>query len=473
MSERIENLVARAQAFRATGRNAEAITAWRDVVARAPQTLTYQHDLAAALGDEGLNAEAADIAGKAIANGLDHPSTHLVYARALSGIFKLKDAEAAYHRVLSKKPDDPVAHRELAQAVWMRTGDGAAAERAIVAAIQRQPADLGLQIMHAEIKGQMGDAQGQFALLNDLTARSGRDPQLCYFAARAALAHENFPAALDFATVAANAAPDQDDITAVLVAALLANGDAAGAAPAIDRLRARQPANQYFIALQATAWRLTGDDRYHAVFDYDAMTYAAPLDTPPGWSSLEAYLDDLAQALNETHCYRAHPFFLSVRHGSQIASITKTENPAMRAFAIAIRGPLETYIDRLGAGDDPLRSRLTDGFQLLDAWSVLLPPDGFHVNHVHPEGWLSSACHIEPPTADRDHPHAGWLKFGEPGCATAPALAPERFVQPKAGRMVIFPSYMWHGTEPFSKGGARLTVAADMAPGPPRAPRAV
>lgn len=465
MTERIEDMVARAQAFRAAGRNADAIAAWRDVVARAPQTLTYQHDLAAALGDEGRNAEAAEFARKAIANGLDHPSTHLVYARALSGILCLEEAEAAYHRVLSKKPDDPVVHRELAQAIWMRTGDGAAAEGAIIAAIQQQPSNLGLQIMHAEIKGQMGDTEGQFVILNDLAVKSGRNPQICYFAARAAQSHKKFTEALDYAKAASAAAPDQDDVTAVLVAALLANGDAAGALPVIERLRERQPANQYYIALQATAWRLTGDDRYHAIFDYDAMTYAAPLDTPPGWSGLDAYLEDLRTALTDAHCYRAHPFFLSVRHGSQIASITKAENLAMQAFAVAIRGPLEAYIERLGTGDDPLRSRIKGGFQLLDAWSVLLPPDGFHVNHVHPAGWLSSACHIDPPSTDPENPHAGWLKFGEPGCDTTPSLPPERFIQPQAGHMVIFPSYMWHGTERFSKGAARLTVAADMAPG--------
>ncbi len=464
MSEPIENLVGRAQALRGAGRIAEAIDVWRNVVARAPDTLTYQHDLAAALGDAGQNADAADIAGKAIAKGLDRPETYLVYARALAGIFDLTRAEKAYHTALSKRPDDPIVHRELAQSVWMRTGDAALAEKALVAAIQQQPANLALQIMRAEIKGQMGDSQSQFKLLNDLAVSTGRHPQICYFAARAALACKKFPEALEFSKLGADAAPDQDDVVAVYVTALLANGDASGALHVLDRLRGRQPANQYFIALQATAWRMSDDERYHAVFDYDAMTYAAPLDTPPGWSGLDAYLKELAQALTETHCYREHPFFMSVRHGSQIASITKSENPAMRAFAIAIRGPIETYIDRLGKGDDPLRSRLTGGFQLLDAWSVLLPPNGFHVNHVHPAGWLSSACHIRPPDEDTENPKAGWLKFGEPGCATAPALAAERFIKPEAGQMVIFPSYMWHGTETFSKGSERLTVAADLAP---------
>jgi hypothetical protein len=33
---------------------------------------------------------------------------------------------------------------------------------------------------------------------------------------------------------------------------------------------------------------------------------------------------------------------------------------------------------------------------------------------------------------------------------------------PKAGRLAIFPSTMWHATEPFAE-GERLTVAFDIA----------
>ena len=35
-------------------------------------------------------------------------------------------------------------------------------------------------------------------------------------------------------------------------------------------------------------------------------------------------------------------------------------------------------------------------------------------------------------------------------------------IEPKPGRLVLFPSTMWHGTEPFAA-GERLTVAFDVA----------
>ena len=61
--------------------------------------------------------------------------------------------------------------------------------------------------------------------------------------------------------------------------------------------------------------------------------------------------------------------------------------------------------------------------------------------------------------------HEGWLKFGEPGVVTNPPLGPEHFVKPKAGDLVLFPSYMWHGTVPFGGDEPRLTVAFDVLPG--------
>ncbi|MFO0286777.1 MAG: putative 2OG-Fe(II) oxygenase [Brevundimonas sp.] len=39
----------------------------------------------------------------------------------------------------------------------------------------------------------------------------------------------------------------------------------------------------------------------------------------------------------------------------------------------------------------------------------------------------------------------------------------ERWVQPQRGLLALFPSYMWHGVQPFSE-GVRLTIAFDVMP---------
>ena len=61
--------------------------------------------------------------------------------------------------------------------------------------------------------------------------------------------------------------------------------------------------------------------------------------------------------------------------------------------------------------------------------------------------------------------HAGWLRLGRPGIVTQPALEPDFRVKPEPGKLVLFPSYMWHGVEPFESDAPRLTVAFDALPG--------
>ena len=94
---------------------------------------------------------------------------------------------------------------------------------------------------------------------------------------------------------------------------------------------------------------------------------------------------------------------------------------------------------------------------------MLLRDDGYHSSHVHPQGWISSALYFAlPSTGEDSDPHAGWLAMGEPPPGLPLRLSAIRHVEPKPAKLVLFPSWMWHGTVPFQT-GERLTVAFDVA----------
>jgi hypothetical protein len=57
------------------------------------------------------------------------------------------------------------------------------------------------------------------------------------------------------------------------------------------------------------------------------------------------------------------------------------------------------------------------------------------------------------------------LAFGIPDSALGLELSPRRIEPPQVGRLLIFPSYFWHGTIPFESEQQRLTVAFDALPG--------
>jgi uncharacterized protein (TIGR02466 family) len=98
------------------------------------------------------------------------------------------------------------------------------------------------------------------------------------------------------------------------------------------------------------------------------------------------------------------------------------------------------------------------------SWSVRLRGGGRHANHVHPQGWISSALYISlPPRTSSDAEDAGCLLLGEPQEQLGVDSPPWRKIEPKRGQLVLFPSWMWHGTRPFTE-GERLTVAFDVRP---------
>ncbi len=465
MAASLNELNRRASELKAAGRIDEALVAFRAIVDIAPGNAVVLHNLAAAFGDAGRDKEAIDWAGRAITAGITAPETWLVLARAQIADGNAEEGKRAFLEALRRRPDDPTAQKEFAQLVWMLTGNRAAALEKLDEAIAGDPRAIDLRIIRAQVIGQSGDASGEYEeILAALKLGGGNQPYLEMAASNSALAAGDASASLAHARAAASGVPTDPAVNQALARAFLAVGEPIEASRIASRLRAQFPLDQSFIAMQATAWRLLGDDRYHALFDYDRFVAGFPLACPAGWKSAERYVDDLIDALDRHHQYKTHPFGQSVRHGSQLPSINLIDDPVLKAVGEAVRGPVEAYIAKIGVGADPLRIRNRGGYKLFSIWSIRLSSSGYHVNHVHPQGWLSSACHLRFPAPGGDSDRGGWITFGEPGVPTKPSLAPEHVVAPRRGVMVIFPSYMWHGTVPFAGEATRLSIAADCVP---------
>ena len=133
------------------------------------------------------------------------------------------------------------------------------------------------------------------------------------------------------------------------------------------------------------------------------------------------------------------------------------------ALREAVREVVAEYVAQLPPVDPrhPLLSRRRNSIRFSGAWSVRLIEGGYHANHVHPQGWISSALYLVLPS-DVGQDDAGYLTLGEPQDQLKLGLPPTRLVEPKIGRLVLFPSWMWHGTRPFGR-GERMTVAFDVA----------
>jgi tetratricopeptide (TPR) repeat protein len=388
-----------------------------------------------------------------------------VRARSELGLLDLAGAAESYRRALVQRPNFLAAQLEAAQLAWMSSGDREQALVLLTQAQGRADADPLLAFIQAQALEMMGDAGGARASLAPLLSRAGCPPFVLAYAAHLEALLGRPDAAISLAEACLRAAPGDHGAIEALTRARLAAGDGHGASAAAAHLVAAQPLNQHAIALQATAWRLTGDARYPALYDYERFVASYLLPTPPGWDSLEAYVAALASELKAAHPFRTHPFGHSVRGGSQLPHVLSRRTPALSVLAEALMVPVQRHLERLGPGGDPVCRRNAGRARIQGDWSVWLRPAGHHVDHVHQEGWLSTACHIELPPVVGAGGREGWLRFGKPGIPVGRDMEAEHWVRPEPGRLVLFPSYMWHGTEPFGGELPRLTVAFDLLPG--------
>lgn len=448
------------------GRPDAAADAFRAWVRLEPANVGARARLAAALADAARPAEAEAEIRHCMATGARSADLSFVLARALMDQARFEESEALLREVVKAQPDHVTAQGNLSELVWMRTGDAASSCAALDAALQAQPRRHALRVVRARLLLNAQRAPDALADIEAGLALEAREPSLLKAAATIALDFDG-GRAVDYARRAVDVAPNDRSARVILGNALLAVGEARQALVVATALHDAAPNDGQAVAMLADALRMAGDERYRELLDYAHFVRADYLDTPPGWASLSAYLADLQPAMERAHTLRAHPIGNSLRQGSQVPLRPEDAgDAAIRAFPQAIDGPIRRYIEALGKGPDVMRRRNTGGYKISGMWSVRLRPHGFHVNHYHPEGWLSSACYLHLPPAVAGGGGEGWLKFGEPAFPTRPAMGPEYVLKPEPGLLALFPSYMWHGTIPFAGEDheSRLTIAFDVVP---------
>jgi tetratricopeptide (TPR) repeat protein len=413
----------------------------------------------------GLTAEAVEELEDLARGPLASPHLWVHLGRSLQFAGREQDAESRIEVALERWPTDAALHRLLAELRWSR-GAGVALTERLELAIDAHPAELQLRLVAADALRNAGFPERALKLLEEGLRRA---PGSGAFLTSIGVLLDSLgrtAEALSYLQAAVARAPLSVAARRNLLPTLIKAGRAREAVEVCDTLLAQMADDQQLIAWRATALRALGDDGYTRLHDYTRLvrTYRLRSDRPGGIAEFNARF---ARELTALHVRERRPLAQSLRGGSQTDRNLPAGNPLVAEFFAMLDVPIRDYIaslSDLGNGHPTARrARADGGYRISGSWSVQLQPGGYHVNHVHPAGWLSSAYYVElPPTVD-DRSHAGWLTFGEPGIAVA-GLAADHLVEPEEGLLVLFPSYLWHGTVPFTEGGRRLTAAFDVLP---------
>ena len=219
------------------------------------------------------------------------------------------------------------------------------------------------------------------------------------------------------------------------------------------------PAARLAWPYRSLIWRLQNDPRARWLDGDPPYVRAFDLEFS------RAELDDLAQLLRQLHTASAPYIEQSVRGGTQTdRPLFFRHEPVIQAAREKFREAVREYTAGLPAFDPahPMLGAPRQSIQFSGSWSVRLSAKGFHISHTHPGGWISSAFYVALPDASQlGEPPAGWITFGLPPPELGLSLPSYQQIEPKAGRLVLFPSTMWHSTAPFAE-GERLVISFDV-----------
>ncbi|MFT4825288.1 MAG: tetratricopeptide (TPR) repeat protein [Halioglobus sp.] len=390
----------------------------------------------------------------------------LNYGNALFELARYEEAETQYQSAVKKAPLLISAHETLSELYW-QLGQRHKIDESYLRAMKTAPDHPGLRLSLIRLLIAAGDFDSAKTLAGESLERCP-GPEL-YQAQGKLFANElDYPRARDSLQKSLSLAYSLDTAQDLSKIHIL-EGNYDQAEQLLSVAQQREPDDQLSWALKGLCWRLSDDLRYQWLIDYEKYIQVYVLPAPSGYSSLEVFLEELEAVLLSMHSTKFAPSQQTLKHGTQTPGrLLHKKNPVIALYKTLLEDAVHEYIDHLPEDDEhPLLRRKSHDFMFAGSWSVKLGSGGFHVNHVHPQGWISSACYISMPKQSRamEGLDAG-IKFGESGLGLGEREITERFIHPRAGQLVLFPSYTWHGTYSFEcdPKDYRLTAPFDVIP---------
>jgi uncharacterized protein (TIGR02466 family) len=187
------------------------------------------------------------------------------------------------------------------------------------------------------------------------------------------------------------------------------------------------------------------------------------LPVPEGYADGEAFRAALGAEICANPTLVPDPKLKTTRDGLQTLQLRQPGDKAVAALAAVIEIAVADYVTGL-AGDAGSFATAAPKAAEIQSWAILYGRDGRQKPHRHPGGWLSGVYYVAAPKLSGESAYRGMLKVGMVGkmCGHPPWGIHD--VEPVPGRIVMFPSYTPHATEPTGIAGARISVAFDVVP---------
>ena len=448
-----------------------AVASYHKALAIKPNFTQAYNNLGNVFSKLGKLEDAVTSYHQALAINPDYAEAHNNLGNVFKEMDRIDDAVKSYRQAVKLEPAYQAAHENLIKVRWSQ-GEGGKALSDLRAAYENDPVHPRIKRLLTRYLIEIDDlAKAQEIIDNDPSLSSGDAEGFCF---QGIIYEKNgdYDAAMENYSEAYRANPSIGNAFNEIKMKFF-KGDIESAINQVDGICDSRELDRLdllsFVALKTHMLKAAKSKEYSELCDYDAFVFSEKIDVPTGWPDLESFNADLASELESLHTDKFQPIDQSLRNGTQTVQnlFRANRNPVIDALQAAITAKIEKYIGTLPSGGEHVfLGNVPDEITYIISWSVRLHSEGFHANHIHPAGWLSSAYYVSlpPEVGGDDESKAGWLKFGEPPAKdNIYNLSPDMWVKPQAGQLVLFPSYFWHGTEPFQSDDPRLTVAFDIA----------
>ncbi|MGI9318478.1 MAG: 2OG-Fe(II) oxygenase family protein [bacterium] len=467
-SKDVTAMTAIADAYRETGQHRQAEQNYEQALAVQPDHVNAWHNRGLNQHLTGHVDQALQYYKHALELRPDQPEVVESVAMALHERGSTAEGAILLENFLTQNPTNTHLHERLNEVIWEST-DSAKFGSSYEQAISRSPDSLDLRTSFIGQLIRAGQLERASEHIKQALQHLGNVPQLLGLQGRLLADQGDFDAA--YQQFKQGLEPGfSEELSKQMTKLCVINERYTEAQNQVSLLLKNKPDCQLSWAYQSLVWRLTGNAKYQWLIDYDKFVRGYELETPEGYGSIEEFLQQLISKLHTLHRTINAPLNQTLRNGTQTAArLFHLPDPEIQSLQAALRVAVQAYIDDMGTdAAHPLLRRKTGQFEFSGSWSVKLKPKGFHVNHVHPAGWISSSCYVSIPSSMTDQPDSeqGSIKFGESPLALGSREVIEKTISPRAGMVVLFPSYTWHGTIPFEgpDEAFRMTTPFDAVP---------
>jgi Flp pilus assembly protein TadD len=443
-----------------------AIECYTEAVRLAPRFSEAWLNLGIALGEKGNIEAAIDALQRSLE--LDPGNLRALYALGQAHIENadLENAIASYRHALSLNPEAVNVHEALNELLWEH-GMRDDYLRSYPQAIEAAPHSLILRLKYAGALCHASRFNEAESVLKEASQKFGSEAGVHGGLGESLAGQGRVSEAIASFTKAVELAPDDVGYRQNLARILIVTGDFSTALRHMEAASEREPLHQRNIALRALCLRLLGDPRAARINDYERFVKTYKIPVPEGYRDIHEFNEALNRALKSLHYTQTHALNQTSRGGIRTyGNLFERKIKELQEVRKSIEQCIRRYIDELDDDPEhPFLSRKSERFDFSGSWSTRLEEQGFHINHIHYDGWISSAYYVSvPEVIGENESHAGWLKFGETNLELGELERIEKLVRPEEGLIALFPSYVFHGTVPFSSNEIRTTIAFDIVP---------